>query len=109
MLQFSSPPSLLILLIYSTIYLSMAVASLETFQLREILSTAALRHPDVLDLLRTSLMIQETHMTTAHQAIYDLLVSQSQEEARIMRLRDERTKRDSIHTYGPSLDAHGTT
>ncbi|KAH0372138.1 hypothetical protein KCU65_g1268, partial [Aureobasidium melanogenum] len=101
--QLAHPPDMLD-------HISMAVASLETFQLREILSTAALRHPDILDLLRTTFRIQETHKSTAHQAIYDLLVSQSQEEARIVRLRDEQVRRDSASRsgpYGPPLDANG--
>lgn len=61
-MELAHPPDLLD-------HISLAVSSLETFQLRELLSTAALRHPDVLGLLRTSFGIQETHKTTAHQAL----------------------------------------
>ncbi|KAG9533609.1 hypothetical protein KCU93_g251, partial [Aureobasidium melanogenum] len=93
-MQLAHPPDLLD-------HISLAVSSLETFQLREILSTAALRHPDVLELLRTSFRIQETHKSTAHQALYDLLLSQSQEEARIVRVQDERVRRDSVYTSRP--------
>lgn len=97
-MQLAHPPDLLD-------HISLAVSSLETFQLREILSTAALRHPDVLELLRTSFRIQETHKSTAHQALYDSLVSQSQEQARIVSVRDEKARRDSVYTsrpHGPS-------
>lgn len=97
-MELAHPPDLLD-------HISLAVSSLEIFQLREILSTAALRHPDVLELLRTSFRIQETHKSTAHRALYDLLVSQSQEQARIVSVRDEQARRDSVYTsrpYSPS-------
>jgi hypothetical protein len=85
--------------------ISLSVASLELFQLQQILSTAALRHPDVLEHLRTSFRIQETNKGTAHQALFDLLRAQSQQELRIARLQDERSRRGSVYTaspYGPS-------
>jgi hypothetical protein len=85
--------------------ISLSVASLELFQLQQILSTAALRHPDVLENLRTSFRIQETNKGTAHQALFDLLRAQSQQELRIVRLQDERGRRGSVYTaspYGPS-------
>ena len=85
--------------------ISLSVASLEPFQLQQILSTAALRHPDVLEHLRTSSRIQETNRSTAHQALFDLLRAQSQGELRVARLQDERTRRGSAYTaspYGPS-------
>jgi hypothetical protein len=85
--------------------ISLSVASLELFQLQQILSTAALRHPDVLENLRTSFRIQETNKGTAHQALFDLLRAQSQQELRIARLQDERSRRGSVYTaspYGPS-------
>lgn len=84
--------------------ISLSVASLELFQLQQILSTAALRHPDVLEHLRTSSRIQETNRSTAHQALFDLLRAQSQAELRIARLQDERVRRGSAYTaspYGP--------
>jgi len=84
--------------------ISLSVASLELFQLQQILSTAALRHPDVLEHLRTSSRIQETNRSTAHQALFDLLRAQSQGELRIARLQDERVRRGSAYTaspYGP--------
>jgi hypothetical protein len=85
--------------------ISLSVASLETFQLQEILSTAALRHPDVLDHLRTSFRIQETKRSTAHQALFDLLRAQSQGELRVARLQEERSRKGSAYNaspYGPS-------
>jgi hypothetical protein len=85
--------------------ISLSVASLELFQLQQILSTAALRHPDVLEHLRTSFRIQETNKGTAHQALFDLLRAQSQQELRIARSQDERSRRGSVYTaspYGPS-------
>ena len=89
-------------------HISLAVSSLETFQLRELLSTAALRRPDLLELLRTSFRIRETTKSTTHQALYDLLVSQSQEEARVVRTRKEHVRNDSVYTagaYGPPSNA----
>jgi hypothetical protein len=85
--------------------ISLSVASLEQFQLQQILSTAALRHPDVLENLRTMSRIQETNRSTAHQALFDLLRAQSQQELRIARLQEERSRRGSAYTaspYGPS-------
>lgn len=84
--------------------ISLSVASLELFQLQQILSSAALRHPDVLEHLRTSSRIQETNRSTAHQALFDLLRAQSQGELRVARLQDERIRRGSAYTaspYGP--------
>jgi hypothetical protein len=84
--------------------ISLSVASLEQFQLQQILSTAALRHPDVLEDLRTMSRIQETNRSTAHQALFDLLRAQSQQELRIARLQEERSRRGSAYTaspYGP--------
>lgn len=89
-------------------HISLAVSSLETSQLRELLSTAALRHPDVLELLRTSFRIQETNKTSDHQALSDLLVAQSQEQARIVRAQKEYVRNDSVYTnrpYGPPANA----
>ncbi|KAI4754806.1 hypothetical protein E4T52_02281 [Aureobasidium sp. EXF-3400] len=85
--------------------ISLSVASLETFQLQQILSTAALRHPDVLEHLRTSFRIQETNKSTAHQALLDLLRAQSQGELRIARLQEERSRKGSAYNaspYGPT-------
>jgi hypothetical protein len=85
--------------------ISLSVASLEQFQLQQILSTAALRHPDVLENLRTMSRIQETNRSTAHQALFDLLRAQSQQELRVARLQEERSRRGSAYTaspYGPS-------
>jgi hypothetical protein len=85
--------------------ISLSVASLEQFQLQQILSTAALRHSDVLENLRTMSRIQETNRSTAHQALFDLLRAQSQQELRIARLQEERFRRGSAYTaspYGPS-------
>lgn len=85
--------------------ISLSVASLETFQLQQILSTAALRHPDVLENLRTSFRIQETNKSTAHQALLDLLRAQSQGELRVARLQEERSRKGSAYNaspYGPS-------
>ncbi|KAH0284440.1 hypothetical protein M436DRAFT_79816 [Aureobasidium namibiae CBS 147.97] len=84
--------------------ISLSVASLELFQLQQILSTAALRHPDVLEHLRTSFRIQETDRSTAHQALFDLLRVQSQGEIRVARLQDERSRKGFMYTaspYGP--------
>ncbi|KAI5212134.1 hypothetical protein AUEXF2481DRAFT_75307 [Aureobasidium subglaciale EXF-2481] len=81
--------------------ISLSVASLETFQLQEILSIAALRHPDILDLLRTCFNQKETNRNTAHQALYDRLLTQSQEQARIIRTENERVRNNSIHAVGP--------
>ncbi|KAI5257279.1 hypothetical protein E4T42_01291 [Aureobasidium subglaciale] len=81
--------------------ISLSVASLETFQLQEILSIAALRHPDILDLLRTCFNQKETNRNTAHQALYDRLLTQSQEQARIIRTENERVRNNPIHAVGP--------
>lgn len=84
--------------------ISLSVASLELFELQQILSKAALRHPDVLEYLRITSRIHETNRSTAHQALFDLLRAQSQGELRVARLQDEHTRRGSADTgnlYGP--------
>lgn len=81
--------------------ISLSVASLELFQLQQILSMAALRHPDVLEHLRISSRIHETSRSTTHQALFDLLRAQSQGELRVARLQDERMRIGSAHTADP--------
>ncbi|KAI5276538.1 hypothetical protein E4T47_00747 [Aureobasidium subglaciale] len=82
--------------------ISLSVASLETFQLQEILSIAALRHPDILDLLRTCF---NQRRRTKILLIKHFTISQ--EQARIIRTENERVRNNSRHAVGPFGPPHG--